>query len=285
MAKHDARGRSKGEARHIRLPHIVTGSPAWSDLSGNAIKLLIALQRLDYGDNNGNLYFSARKASLETGLARNTVMKGFLELENHGFIGAMDRGYFQVKGGPATRWRITFRSAPFSNLPATNEWQQWKPLNDVSRAQIRTELGSQIEPNKGNTSETSVKIAPTSTETPLVSVELSGSKSAPQLHCHSGEANAVDSATQKHANNRPDRTAGLPIGNDALTQVRDQVKTYLSNASAGTQSRLAADSDIPGGTLSKFLSGRGLNVIHLQKLQAVLDSPNIDRPEAMRQAH
>ena len=285
MAKHDVKGRSKGEIRHIRLPHIVTGSPAWGDLSGNAIKLLIALQRLDYGDNNGNLYFSARKASCETGLARNTVMKGFLELENHGFISAMDRGYFQVKGGPATRWRITFRSAPFSNLPATNEWQQWKPLNGVSRAQIRAELGLHIAPDKGNISETGVAVAPAPTETTLVSVDLSGAKSAPQLHCHSGEANPIDSVTRKHAKNTPDRTLGLSIRNDALTQVRDLVKAYLSKAPVGAQSRLAADSEIPGGTLSKFLSGRGLSLTHLRKLQVVLDASNIDLPKAPRQAY
>jgi biotin operon repressor len=106
MAKSDQRGRSKADQRHLRLPHLMTGSVAFQDLKGNDLKLLIAMQRLDNGSNNGNLFLSARKASEECGLSRNTVMQSLRSLEEHGFIVAMERGHFKVKGGPATRWRI-----------------------------------------------------------------------------------------------------------------------------------------------------------------------------------
>jgi hypothetical protein len=75
MARHDPKGRTKTEARHTRLPHLMTGSAAWRDLSGNAVKVLVAVQRFDRGADNGALFVGVRTASQETGLSDNTVKR------------------------------------------------------------------------------------------------------------------------------------------------------------------------------------------------------------------
>lgn len=43
-----------------------------------------------------------------------------------------------------------------------------------------------------------------------------------------------------------------------LIELRSFALAYLAWASAGAQSQLAHDVGVPGGTLSKFLSGRSL---------------------------
>jgi hypothetical protein len=51
MSRPTKKGRVS-EPRHIRIYHRITGSRAWQAASGNAIKLLIAVMRLNNGENN-----------------------------------------------------------------------------------------------------------------------------------------------------------------------------------------------------------------------------------------
>lgn len=86
--------RRKKEPRHIRLYHSITGTEAWRHLSGNGIKVLIALARFDDGGSNGELYFSERTAAAQTGLSRNTVRRALRELIDKGFIAQTKSGAF-----------------------------------------------------------------------------------------------------------------------------------------------------------------------------------------------
>ena len=269
MSKANQKGRSTAEARHTRLPHNMTGSPAWLDLSGAAVKLLIALQRLDRGGDNGALFMSARKASDETGLSRNTVQKAFRELEEHGFIAAVDRGHFQVKGGPATSWRLTFVATPAQSRPPTHDWLRWVPDGNKTRAQKLTPTGANIGLRVGNAISTGANIAPMTTETSHVSISAAGSNIAPQVVCHRQGADGAEKYARKHPEN------GLAVSNhdvtpDLLGQLRDRVTAYLVDGEPGTQTRLAASASIPGGTLSKFLAGKGLSRQHFVTLQLAL---------------
>jgi hypothetical protein len=247
----------------------MTGSAAWRDLSPAAVKLLVALQRLDHGGDNGKLFLSARKASEETGMSRNTVMNAFRDLEEHGFIVAVERGHFTVKGGPATRWRMTFVSAPAQSRAPTHEWQRWAPDGNKTRAQKLTRAGAIIEPPQGNADDTGAISEPVPLETSLVSVDQSGSISAPQVYCHGQGAESDVSGPWKHSKNTA-AVSSESIGADLLAELRTMTRAVIEAGEPGTQTRLAAAASIPGGTLSKFLAGRPLARQHFIALQLAL---------------
>lgn len=268
MARVDHKGRNKYE-RHTRLPHHMTGSAAWRDLSGNATKVLIALQRLDPGDANGALFFSIRKAAEETGLSRNTVVAALRDLESHGFVVAVKRGEFhRIKRSPATTWRLTFATAPALSMPTTNEWQRWKPeVETKSRAQKLNTTGSKAAHNVETAPATGSNIAPDTMETPLVSVVGDGSNIGTQVICHRQR----DSGARFSSGNSLGKIGGPEtLVGDVLVTLRNRLVEYLNSGTVGEQSRLAELANIPGGTLSKFISGRGLNRAHFVALQLEL---------------
>lgn len=142
MGKLNAKGRSR-ESRHVRLYGFMTSSAAWADLSGNAVKLLVHLAAFDNGTNNGLIFLSERMAAEGIGVSKRTVGKLFDELEEHGFIAATAKGYFTVKRGPATQWRLTWLA--WANKAPTNEWRSWQPKGK-SRAQLLHDPGEEIAP-------------------------------------------------------------------------------------------------------------------------------------------
>lgn len=269
-------GRSRnsrgGYERHVRLPHLLTGSAAWRDLSGNAIKVYIALARFNLGDNNGNLFFSVETGMKETGLARNTVSRGLRDLEEHGLIAAVERGYFQVKGGPATRWRLTHIPAPSCkpSLP-THDYHRWHPVEKGNklRSQNLTPTVSKIETTLETFPSAVSNIETAPVETPLVSVDPSISKIDTQLVYHGQGAFQGVSDAGKQA-----ETAGGPspksVDPGLLEELRQRTRTYLDGAGLGAQSRLALAARISGGTLSKFLDGRRLSRTHFIALQLAI---------------
>lgn len=142
MGKLNPKGRSR-ESRHVRLYGFMTSSPAWLDLSGNAVKLLVYLATYDNGTNNGLIFLSERLAAEGIGLSKRTAGKLFDELEAHGFIAPTAKGYFTLKRGPATQWRLTW--LPWANKAPTNEWRAWQP-EEKSRAQLLHDMGEEIAP-------------------------------------------------------------------------------------------------------------------------------------------
>jgi len=68
-------------------------------------------------------------------------------------------------------------------------------------------------------------------------------------------------------------TAGVSsakIGDVQLADLRDLLRAYLEASAFGEQGRLASSCSIPGGTLSKFLAGRGLSCAHFLNLQLAI---------------
>jgi len=137
MGNVNKKGRSR-EARHARLYHRLTNSSAWFDLSGNAIKVLILLMRLENGTNNGELFLSGRCAADWANLSEKTGKNALRELEEHGFISATQRGHFQRKNSQATKWRLTWISWPSGRKGPTNDFEKWqgeKPICNKLRGQ------------------------------------------------------------------------------------------------------------------------------------------------------
>lgn len=139
-------------------------SPAWLDLSGNAVKLLLHLMMLSEGNNgwghkdqSGELYLSEREAALAIGVSRNTASRTFGELVEHGFLRAVRIGHFKVKLKIATVWRLTFQPYPRSHQAPTNEWRTWRPEQNL-RAQKFNGSGAKTGPHSETPRPTGAKI-------------------------------------------------------------------------------------------------------------------------------
>ncbi|MHA6768094.1 helix-turn-helix domain-containing protein [Sphingobium ummariense] len=249
------------EPRHIRLYHSITGCDAWRDLTGNAIKVLIALLRFDKGGDNGELFMSVRAAAQETGLSENTAWKALVELEDHGFIAAMERGHFKRKRGPATRWRYTWQAAP--GHPPTRDFEKWAGNGNKSRSQNLRGTVAKIATVSETDCATVANNGTAITETSRSPKSATVSNIATQVVSHGLSVSDGISDTLKHS---PD--AGGPADDSGTENIiRLKIENLLHASPAGTQTRLAEAARIPGGTLSKFLrEGKSLSSAHRVRL-------------------
>lgn len=110
------------EQRFARLDFVLLDSDAFRELSGNAFKLIARLATRFYGNNNGAISMSVREAAAEIGCCINQASKCFKELEDRGFIRAIQRGSFDWKKRHATTWRLTWLDC--NDKPATNEFMR-----------------------------------------------------------------------------------------------------------------------------------------------------------------
>lgn len=230
-------------------------------LSGNAVKVLIALARFDDGSSNGRLYFSERTGAKATGLSRNTVKRCLGELIEKGFIAQTKPGAFNRNNLLAATYRLTWVPAPgFSPSAPTRDFEKWEPGN--SQAQTLTPSGSKPD----NCTETFVGSgsSPDSaeTETSDVSRLLGGSNSGPQTVYQVGSNEIPETIGRKQAN---------PPSRVDLTELRQRLVDHLRVSGPGHQSCLARDLEIPGGTLSKFLNGRNLPASYRDRLARALE--------------
>ena len=117
--------------RHIALHHLMLESPAWQNLKPPARALLIEIWQRYTGFNNGAISFSHREAAERLQVGKNTPFKLFRDLEEKGFIVAMQRGSFDWKEGAATIWRIT--ALKCGNDPPTKDFMRWGKNKTRSR--------------------------------------------------------------------------------------------------------------------------------------------------------
>lgn len=126
--------------RHVRIYHRQMDSIAWQHLSGSGVKLLVALAKMEMGENNGEFYMSVRKAAEITGLSNNTVSRAFHELLDMGFIYCTERGGFSRKTRHAACWGLTWVVGPVGteNRSPSHAYEKWRPMkNTVARNDTR----------------------------------------------------------------------------------------------------------------------------------------------------
>ncbi len=169
------------------LRYSLMDSPAWRDLSGVSVKLMLHLMRLSEGNNGwghkdepGRLFLSERQAAEAIGVSRNTASKAFLELITHGFLRIVQAGHFDVKVKLATVWRLTFEAYPHAHQGPTNEWLKWQP-EQKSRAQKLNGSGAKIDELSANAPLTGVEIEPDNFSNGGKPRKPIGSKTAPHL--------------------------------------------------------------------------------------------------------
>ena len=157
----DKNDRRSKETRHVRLYSYITSSPAWHDLTGNAVKALVYLATWENGSNNGELYMSERLLAEGIGVCKRTAHAIFDELEDHGFIVPTAKGYFSVKRGPATSWRLTWVGCSLTAGRPTNDFRAWRPGNEENtRAQKIAATGVKTAPAVSARRSRSAKVAP-----------------------------------------------------------------------------------------------------------------------------
>ena len=140
-AKTNAKGRRDSE-KHVRFYRYLW--PALLErLDGNAFKALFYMLTFEDGTNNGDIFMGARKLAEGTGVDKKTALRCLQYLDRQGYIRPEQLGYFQQKGGPATRWRFTF--LPANGRPPTNEWRQ-APAEQKSWGEKFPETGGHIPP-------------------------------------------------------------------------------------------------------------------------------------------
>ena len=118
--------RKSGDRRaHVQIHHALMDEPAFRALSATAQALYVHLKRYFNGQNNGEIYLSVRKAAALLNVSKNTASKHFRELEDKGFIVAVEVGRLGIDGaGKASKWRLT--EIAFRGLPATRDFKNWQ---------------------------------------------------------------------------------------------------------------------------------------------------------------
>jgi hypothetical protein len=210
--KHKRQRRSRGN--FIMVSYSMMDSPAWRDLSGTAVKLLLHLVKLSEGNNGyghkdepGELFLGERDAADAIGVARNTVSKAFEELIEHGFLRAVRRGHFKVKIRLATVWRLTFQPYPRARQGPTNEFLKWQPEQN-SRAQLLKGTGSEFEHEVEFNEFTGLETAPVQMENGEKPPIQEGSKTAPHLDMPEGGGGRERAPRSNPLHFTPDSTAG-----------------------------------------------------------------------------
>lgn len=125
----DQTGRSTKSPPFVMLRNYVFDCPAYRSLKPGPRALLFELVRRYDGSNNGRIGLGARGACVAVNIAdKDTAVRYFDELQDHGFIRPTKLGAFNMKvpgASRATEWRLTW--LPSGNDLPTKEFMKWKP--------------------------------------------------------------------------------------------------------------------------------------------------------------
>lgn len=285
MGKRKARADCRADTRGgpwAGIPVCVVNSPAYRHLSLWARAILVELVARMNGYNNGKIAISITEICEALGNSnRGKASKAIAELMEHGFIDVTMQADWKER--LAREYRLTFVTTAYPPFGATNEYRNWTPAGKSG--------GNASLPVKGVSGNASLPDSVSAGNDALPRIVAYKRKTA----TFGGSANPVSgndaslliynhTPPQETGNgNKPDSTGntGGPLqpvppseGGDgqSATAIRDKVKSLLRVSPVGTQSRLAEAARIPGGTLSKFLSGDGpLSSAHVTRLLLNID--------------
>jgi hypothetical protein len=266
------------------MPHAVADSPAYKHLTPRARCLLDGLLRRYNGFNNGDINYSTRDMQDDlrgpnTYAGYPTVAGAIDDLFHHGFI---DIGQTHRRGERlATGYRLTFASyGPHNNpIPASNEYLSWQP--PAPEENFGGDAASAETGKLADTASTEWKLSADvtsaeATETSHVSTSLSADVTSAHIITIPGPV--LRRETGNKTKGKHHRSTGDSFM--SADELRVWVKAYLEMGSSGAQSRLAEAANVPKGTFSKFLNGRGLPREHCKAVQQAL--PRLEAAERKR---
>ncbi len=106
MTGTNSKGRSKRDAKHVRLYAHLLDCPAYRSMSCYGRATLIELMYRHDGLNNGRIPLSVREAAERLGVCINTAAKALREIEVKGFAKPTKAGSFSWKTRHATEWAL-----------------------------------------------------------------------------------------------------------------------------------------------------------------------------------
>lgn len=126
MAKHNAKGRSKGQARFVMVTHHMLDTPAGKSLSPHEMAGLIRIMQVYGGSNNGCIAMSSRTLASMANMNKDTAAKVILSLTEKGFLNMTKPAGFGTGGRRSAEFEIT--CFPLRDkVPAKNSFQHWRP--------------------------------------------------------------------------------------------------------------------------------------------------------------
>jgi hypothetical protein len=131
MSKINKTGRSKGDARHVRLYEHMEKTAAWRGLSGNAVKAWLIIGLKFNGANNGTITQSSRELGERMGVSKDTAQRAVLELINAGFLRQTRASSFSMKR-MAPEYRLTHLRCDVTGAAASREYAR----RDDDRANV-----------------------------------------------------------------------------------------------------------------------------------------------------
>lgn len=132
------KGKRSQDGQYVPMPYAVLKSTAWRSLSGAAVKIWFELHARYNGGNNGRLHLSMNEAAKNLGIGKATAQRGFLELQEKGFIALESPGNWYSRR--AHDWRLTtkpMQTTKGKETP-TNDWRSWS---------AKTKHGSNSDPS------------------------------------------------------------------------------------------------------------------------------------------
>lgn len=123
--RHDNKGRSTVEARHMRLYHWLTKSAAWRALTAVERCTYIELAKRYDGKNNGFIALSCRDVAEELQISKGTASRALLRLQLLGFIQITVPGGFSRKILHATEYRMTEHACNRTGQLASKAFMRW----------------------------------------------------------------------------------------------------------------------------------------------------------------
>lgn len=144
MAKrHDARGRSIKEARHVRLYRWLTNSAAWRSLSPVERCVYLEIAKRFDGKNNGFIAFSVREGAVELHISKMTVSRAVSRLVKLGFVEITVPGGFSRKVLHATEYRLAEHTCNKSGALASKAFMSYtpEPSENLKRGNSRCSIG------------------------------------------------------------------------------------------------------------------------------------------------
>ena len=246
--------------------HAVYDSTAFKATSVRAKVLFFGFMRRLNGYNNGKLTYSAREMCDDLGAHYSRVQEALEELIVGGFV-VMTKSHPKVSR-LANEWRLTCAAYGLHEnpIPATNEYKDVSPKlikavrrrHAEKRKQSRVDTVSTEEAVSVDTGSTggkhSVDTVSTGHDGKLPKVRLASVDTvATHISYHEGGKTLLPSTIAKGDDYLPDASPYM-----GATELRVFVKAYLEWAGTGSQTELSKSAKIPGGTLSKFLNGRGM---------------------------
>lgn len=134
MAKTDKKGRSKGDARHVRFYENIEKTNAWRELSGTAAKAWLTVGLMHNGSNNGGIAVSSRELGKRIGVHYTVAARAIRELENAGFLHCEKQSSFSQKQ-LAAKFRLTHLRSDITGEAPTKEFSRKIPAVELAADQ------------------------------------------------------------------------------------------------------------------------------------------------------